>query len=298
MAELPAPPEGIALAHFIVSADIERSRRFYTEVLGGRVAFSGPGGLTYVALVQQLDHHQHRRRPHRRQAGGHPADATRPGPGQQLPQHPGQRHPRRVRRMERPRRPLPDTAETAPVRDPLLHPRPRRPPDRSRPNHRPRRRLDTRPLAPEHARRDVRVKAETTGQCLQSTPTTMTEMSGGLPDSRDLSVTRPEHHRRNSRPITRPAAQETRLARPPAAAGLPAPRRFTRYHPERLSRRALAQCTATGATAGRPRSPSTGQGGNWSTGSAASTPPVGSPTGPKPPTHSRPPTRHSRRSPA
>ena len=50
MAELPAPPEGIALAHFIVSADIERSRRFYTEVLGGRVAFSGPGGLTYVAL--------------------------------------------------------------------------------------------------------------------------------------------------------------------------------------------------------------------------------------------------------
>ena len=49
MAELPAP-EGIALAHFIVSADIERSRRFYTEVLGGRVAFSGPGGLTYVAL--------------------------------------------------------------------------------------------------------------------------------------------------------------------------------------------------------------------------------------------------------
>ena len=70
--------EGIALAHFIVSADVERSRRFYTEVLGGRVAFSGPGGLTYVALVQQLDHHQHRRRPHRRQAGGHPGDATRP----------------------------------------------------------------------------------------------------------------------------------------------------------------------------------------------------------------------------
>ena len=29
----------------------ERSRRFYTEVLGGRVIFSGPGGLTYVALA-------------------------------------------------------------------------------------------------------------------------------------------------------------------------------------------------------------------------------------------------------
>ena len=50
MAELPPPPEGIVLAHFIVSDDVERSRRFYTEVLGGRVAFSGPGGLTYVAL--------------------------------------------------------------------------------------------------------------------------------------------------------------------------------------------------------------------------------------------------------
>jgi catechol 2,3-dioxygenase-like lactoylglutathione lyase family enzyme len=50
MAELPRPAEGIVLAHFIVSDDVERSRRFYTEVLGGRVAFSGPGGLTYVAL--------------------------------------------------------------------------------------------------------------------------------------------------------------------------------------------------------------------------------------------------------
>src|ERR1700748_1403864 len=50
MAEFPAPPEGIVLAHFIVSDDVERSRRFYTEVLGGRLAYSGPGGLTYVAL--------------------------------------------------------------------------------------------------------------------------------------------------------------------------------------------------------------------------------------------------------
>jgi catechol 2,3-dioxygenase-like lactoylglutathione lyase family enzyme len=48
MAELPPPPEGIVLAHFIVSDDVERSRRFYTEVLGGRVAFSGD--VTYVAL--------------------------------------------------------------------------------------------------------------------------------------------------------------------------------------------------------------------------------------------------------
>jgi catechol 2,3-dioxygenase-like lactoylglutathione lyase family enzyme len=48
MAELPPPPEGIVLAHFIVSDDVERSRRFYTEVLGGRVAFDGE--VTYVAL--------------------------------------------------------------------------------------------------------------------------------------------------------------------------------------------------------------------------------------------------------
>jgi catechol 2,3-dioxygenase-like lactoylglutathione lyase family enzyme len=51
MAELPPPPEAIVLAHFIVSDDVDRSRRFYTEVLGGTVAFSGPGGLTYVALA-------------------------------------------------------------------------------------------------------------------------------------------------------------------------------------------------------------------------------------------------------
>ena len=49
MAELPPPPEGIVLTHFIVSDDVERSRRFYTEVLGGRVAF--PGDPVNVALA-------------------------------------------------------------------------------------------------------------------------------------------------------------------------------------------------------------------------------------------------------
>ena len=40
------------LTHFIVSQDVERSRRFYTEVLGGRVVFSGKpdGQPTNVAL--------------------------------------------------------------------------------------------------------------------------------------------------------------------------------------------------------------------------------------------------------
>jgi catechol 2,3-dioxygenase-like lactoylglutathione lyase family enzyme len=46
------PSEEIALTHFIVSNDIERSRRFYTDVLGGKVVFSGPGGApTNVALA-------------------------------------------------------------------------------------------------------------------------------------------------------------------------------------------------------------------------------------------------------
>jgi catechol 2,3-dioxygenase-like lactoylglutathione lyase family enzyme len=48
VAELPPPPEGILLGYFIVSDDVERSRRFYTEVLGGRVLFSGTP--TVVAL--------------------------------------------------------------------------------------------------------------------------------------------------------------------------------------------------------------------------------------------------------
>jgi catechol 2,3-dioxygenase-like lactoylglutathione lyase family enzyme len=39
----------VVLAHFIVSDDVERSRRFYTEVLGGTAVFSA-GELNYVAL--------------------------------------------------------------------------------------------------------------------------------------------------------------------------------------------------------------------------------------------------------
>jgi len=45
--------ERIVLAHFIVSDDVERSRRFYTEVLGGSVVFSS-GELTYVALANSF----------------------------------------------------------------------------------------------------------------------------------------------------------------------------------------------------------------------------------------------------
>ena len=50
MSELSDPDAGMVVAHFIVSDDVERSRRFYTEVLGGRLVFAS-GGLRYVALA-------------------------------------------------------------------------------------------------------------------------------------------------------------------------------------------------------------------------------------------------------
>src|SRR6516164_8970080 len=41
--------EQLVLAHFIVADDVERSRRFYSEVLGGRAGCSGD--VNYVALA-------------------------------------------------------------------------------------------------------------------------------------------------------------------------------------------------------------------------------------------------------
>src|SRR6516162_10965056 len=49
MAEFPAPVEGIAITYFIVARDVERSRRFYTEVLGGEAVLEGE--LSIVALA-------------------------------------------------------------------------------------------------------------------------------------------------------------------------------------------------------------------------------------------------------
>jgi catechol 2,3-dioxygenase-like lactoylglutathione lyase family enzyme len=54
MADLPVPAEGILLTHFIVSRDVERSRRFYTEVLGGEPVFQGDpskGEPSIIALA-------------------------------------------------------------------------------------------------------------------------------------------------------------------------------------------------------------------------------------------------------
>jgi catechol 2,3-dioxygenase-like lactoylglutathione lyase family enzyme len=49
MAELPMPSEGIVLTHFIVSGDVERSRRFYTDVLGGETVLEGEPSIVALA---------------------------------------------------------------------------------------------------------------------------------------------------------------------------------------------------------------------------------------------------------
>jgi catechol 2,3-dioxygenase-like lactoylglutathione lyase family enzyme len=49
MPEFPAPSEGIVLTHFIVSGDVERSRHFYTEVLGGETVRAGEPSVVALA---------------------------------------------------------------------------------------------------------------------------------------------------------------------------------------------------------------------------------------------------------
>ena len=49
MAEFPAPEKAITLTHFIVSDDVERSRRFYTEVLGGETVVTGEPSVVALA---------------------------------------------------------------------------------------------------------------------------------------------------------------------------------------------------------------------------------------------------------
>ena len=49
MTRFPPPAEGIVLTHFIVSDNVERSRRFYTDVLEGEAVLEGEP--TIVALA-------------------------------------------------------------------------------------------------------------------------------------------------------------------------------------------------------------------------------------------------------
>jgi catechol 2,3-dioxygenase-like lactoylglutathione lyase family enzyme len=47
--DFPAPSEGFVLTHFIVAADVARSRDFYTGVLGGKVVLDGEPTIVKLA---------------------------------------------------------------------------------------------------------------------------------------------------------------------------------------------------------------------------------------------------------
>jgi catechol 2,3-dioxygenase-like lactoylglutathione lyase family enzyme len=49
VADFPRPTSGIVLTHFIVSEDVERSRRFYTDVLGGETVYAGEPSIVQLA---------------------------------------------------------------------------------------------------------------------------------------------------------------------------------------------------------------------------------------------------------
>jgi len=49
MAEFPAPTEGIVLTHFIIASDVDRTRRFYADVLGGEVLRDGKPSIVALA---------------------------------------------------------------------------------------------------------------------------------------------------------------------------------------------------------------------------------------------------------
>ena len=133
------------LAHFIVSDDVERSQRFYTEVLGGEVAFAG--GPINVALANSYVVIN---------GGGGPTDdkpavtletPRDPDRVSSFPEYSRRRHSGHIHRVERQRCSVSDATKAAPVRDSVLHPRSRRSSDRSRANHRSKGRLAARSLA-------------------------------------------------------------------------------------------------------------------------------------------------------
>ena len=49
MAKPPIPSEGFVLTHFIVAEDVERSRAFYTDVLGGEMVREGEPTIVQLA---------------------------------------------------------------------------------------------------------------------------------------------------------------------------------------------------------------------------------------------------------
>ena len=131
MAEFPAPAEGILLTHFIVSRDVERSRRFYTEVLGGEAVLVGEPSIVALAngwVTINL--------------GGDPTD-DKPSVTLEPPSDPNHASSFLNIRVAdihavyeavaSARSGILDTADQSWRRNPLLHARPRRAPDRGRP---------------------------------------------------------------------------------------------------------------------------------------------------------------------
>ena len=49
MPDFPAPTEGFLVTYFLVSRDVARSRRFYTEVLGGEAVLEGEPSIVALA---------------------------------------------------------------------------------------------------------------------------------------------------------------------------------------------------------------------------------------------------------
>jgi catechol 2,3-dioxygenase-like lactoylglutathione lyase family enzyme len=49
MTDFPAPAKGFLVTHFLVVEDVERSARFYTEVLGGEVVMKGEPSVVALA---------------------------------------------------------------------------------------------------------------------------------------------------------------------------------------------------------------------------------------------------------
>jgi hypothetical protein len=143
MAEFPAPKEVILLTHFIVSDDVERSRRFYTDVLAGETVRVGEPSFVALANSWIIIN-----------VGGGPTEdkptvmlETPPDPNRtssflnirvastsESPQHPSRRHPGRIPGLERPRSRVPHPAAGPRRGDPLLRPRSGRAPDRGRPD--------------------------------------------------------------------------------------------------------------------------------------------------------------------
>jgi hypothetical protein len=127
LAEWPAPKEGIALTHFVVSNDVEPSRRFYPEVLGGKTVMEDEPTIVALANGCVIIN-----------VGGGPAD-NKPTVTLETPPEPDRVSSflnirvadiRAIYNDWSARGRVPDAATGPRTRDALLPPRPRRAPHR------------------------------------------------------------------------------------------------------------------------------------------------------------------------